>query len=45
MLLDDMFPLGKVLPNWAPFPTGLIGLSLSWENKCITVYIMYLHIT
>ena len=27
------FPIGKVLPNWAPFPTGLVGLGLSWENK------------
>ena len=20
------FPIGKVIPNWAPFPTGLMGL-------------------
>ena len=26
MLLDDEFPIGKVLSNWAPVPTGLVGL-------------------
>jgi hypothetical protein len=44
MLLDDMFPVGKVLPSWAPFPTGLVGLALSWENKCIIVNVMYLQV-
>ena len=23
MLLDDVFPIGKVLPSWAPFSIGL----------------------
>lgn len=38
MLLDDGTPkLGSV-------STGLIGLGLSWENKCIVVNIMYLQV-
>jgi len=36
--------LGKVLSNWTLFPTGLVGLGLSWENKCIVVDIMYLQV-
>jgi len=42
ILLDDVFPIGKVPANWAPFPTGLVGLSFSWENRCIIVNIVYL---
>jgi hypothetical protein len=42
MLLDDV-PNWEGTP-WAPFPTGLVGLSLSWENKCIIVNIMYLQV-
>ena len=38
MLLDDEFPIGKVR---APFPTGLVGLGFSWENKCIIIDVMY----
>jgi len=33
MLLDDEFPIGKVLPNWAPFPTGLVVLGFSKTKK------------
>ena len=43
MLLDDKFPI-KVLPNWAPFPTGLVGLGFSQKERCIIVDIMYLHV-
>ena len=32
MLLGDEFPIGKVLPNWAPFPTGLVELGFSWRK-------------
>ena len=37
-----------VLPNWAPFPTGLVGqlgLGFSQKKRCIIVDIMYLHVT
>jgi len=41
MLLDDEFPIWKILPDWALFSTGL---GFSWENKCIIVNIMYLQV-
>ena len=44
MLLDDVFPIGKVLPNWAPFPTGLVGLGFSWKKRCIITFTMHLHV-
>ena len=44
MLLDDEFPIWKILPDWALFPTGLVGLGLSQKKRCIIVDIMYLHV-
>jgi hypothetical protein len=44
MLLGDEFPIGKVLPNWAPFPTGLVELGFSWRKRCIITDIMYLYV-
>ena len=44
MLLDDEFPIGKVLSNWALVPTGRVGLSFSQKNRCIITDIMYLHV-
>jgi len=43
MLLDDQFYIGKVLPNWPPFPTGLVLLGFSQKKMCIIADIMYLH--
>jgi len=43
MLLDDESQF-EVLPNWAPFPTGLIWHGFSQKKRCIILDIMYLHV-
>ena len=38
MHLDDDFLIWEILPDWAPFSTGLIGLGFSWEKVYYSGY-------